>query len=549
MSVLYMVIIALAGLGILLYGMSLFSRSFETVLGSSFGKHFTRVANSTVRSYLVSSGLTFATQKATLACGMIMGFVDVGTISQRQSIAFVLGISFGSALSMVLMMFEGLNLTLYLSLLCLIGALISLFFTSQKAKLLGQALVGFGMLFLGIELVGRYSAEIFALSNVYNFLSSISSPIVVIVIGLVISFLTTSTFASLTVLVALVGATAGAGPISIDTAFLGMLAVGVGCALSDFVYTISGQTIEAKRVATFHLLFRIFSFLILFWLYFTPFTSAIYNAFNENATMTLIVVHMVQMTIPSLILLPFTKYLSEMMIKIMPAKKSKDDIYSEFSLPDSAVAVFSVGYPSLLKSTKKLLEMMRDLQAQLVTRIVEKKDTRGLSGKLKGLNKVIKITSNNAIRLSSKAGESQLPKINVLLNILNDILYLSDRAGILYSEGSEVLKKTKNLYDKQSKELIKIFEEINNLYVLDSDLIESLMNGENLENKVLKSAMESNKRIFSLCQKVKKSTFSEYRKTGHYSHNNDLFFSIVSIFEDINADLVNISVKLGVLSG
>ena len=548
MSVVYMVVLALAGLGVLLYGMTLFSRAFETVLGSRFSRSFTRVANNSFSSYLVGSGMTFLTQKVTLVCGMVMGFVDVGTVTFRQSIAFILGISFGSALSMILMMFQGFSLTLYLTLFCLIGAFLTLFFTSSKARNIGQALMGFGMLFLGIELVGTYAGEIFALPSVYNFLSAISSPLVVIIIGLVISFLTTSTFASLTVLVALVGAT-GAGPISIETAFLGMLAVGVGSALSDWVYTFVGQSIEAKRVITFHLIFRIFSFLALFWLYFTPFISMLNDALGGNVTMTLIIVHMIQMTIPSLILLPFNKYLALMMEKIMPGKKSRDDKFSAFTLPDSAMSVFSVGYPSLLKSTKNLLELCLETQNALMLRIVEKKDTRGLSGKLKGLNKVIKITSNNAIRLSSKAGEKQLPKLNVLLNILNDILYLDGRLSLLYTEGTDIVKKTKTLSESHEKDLIKIFDEIKNLYALDIDLIESLMNGENVDNKVLKSAMESNKRVFSLCQKVKKGTFAEYKKTGHYSRNNNVFFSIVSVCEDINADLVNIAVKLGVLSG
>ncbi len=541
MSVVSLVVLTLAGLGILLYGMSIFSRALETTLGSRFGKNFSSIATSPIRSYLVGGGLTFLTQKVTLVCGMIMGFVDVGTISQRQSIAFILGISFGSALSMILMMFQGFDLTLFLTLFCIIGAFCALFIRTSRGQKVAEALIGFGMLFLGIELVGTYSTEIFQIESVYNFLSAIGHPLVVILIGFLISLLTTSTFASLTVLGALVG------PISIESAFLGMLAIAVGSGLSDYIYTVAGQSVEAKRVVTFHVLFRVFSFVIFFPLYFSPVITWLYDGLGENAILTLIIVHMVQMTIPSLILLPFSKPLSSLMDKIVRAKKSAEDNYSEFILPDNVVNVFSVGFPSLLKSTRRLLEINRDLNLQLLTRITEKKDIRGLSGKLKGFEKVIKITSNTTIRMSSKVGESELPKINNLLNILNDISYLADRSSKLYSIGTDIVKKNKVLGDQQSRSVTKIFDEMGAFYQQDIVLIESLLNGQNIDNKQLKSALECNKRVFSLCQKNKKSTFSEYRKTGHYPRGSDTYFALINILEDINADLANISVKLGII--
>ena len=541
MSVVSLVVLTLAGLGILLYGMSIFSRALETTLGSRFGKNFSSIATSPIRSYLVGGGLTFLTQKVTLVCGMIMGFVDVGTISQRQSIAFILGISFGSALSMILMMFQGFNLTLFLTLFCIIGAFCALFICTSRGQKVAEALIGFGMLFLGIELVGTYSTEIFQIESVYNFLSAIGHPLVVILIGFLISLLTTSTFASLTVLGALVG------PISIESAFLGMLAIAVGSGLSDYIYTVAGQSVEAKRVVTFHVLFRVFSFVIFFPLYFSPVITWLYDGLGENAILTLIIVHMVQMTIPSLILLPFSKPLSSLMDKIVRVKKSAEDNYSEFILPDNVVNVFSVGFPSLLKSTRRLLEINRDLNLQLLTRITEKKDIRGLSGKLKGFEKVIKITSNTTIRMSSKVGESELPKINNLLNILNDISYLADRSSKLYSIGTDIVKKNKVLGDQQSRSVTKIFDEMGAFYHQDIVLIESLLNGQNIDNKQLKSALECNKRVFSLCQKNKKSTFSEYRKTGHYPRGSDTYFALINILEDINADLANISVKLGII--
>lgn len=548
MEVYALVILALAGLGVMLYGMTLFGKALEPTLNYGLGKKFASTASNPLNSYLVSGAVTFVTQKVTLTCGMIMGFVDVGTISQKQSIAFILGISFGSAISMILLMFQGFSLTLYLTLLCFFGAIVLLFFKSRRAQNIAKGMIGFGLLFLGLELVGSYATEIFALPAVYNFLSAISNPFVVILIGFLISFLTTSTFASLTILAALVGVS-GSGPVSIDAAFLGMLAVAIGSSLSDYVYTISGQSIPAKRVITFHVLFRVFSSLMCFWLYFTPVIDLLYSALNGNVVMTLIIVHMVQMTVPSLILLPFGKPLSKLMEKIVPEKKSKDDLIAEFILPDNALSVFGVGYPSLLKSMEKLLSLSNDAQNRLLDRIANKKDTRGLLGRLKSIEKAVKITANSAIRLSSRVSEHELPKLNILINIAGDLSYLSERSMKLYNLGSEIIKSSKTVSDEQMKFIMQVFNEINAQSESVRALVETLINGQDIGNKQLRDLMNANKAIYAHCQKLKQRSIAEYRKNGRYPKNNDTYFAIMLVLEDINTDLANIAIKLGILSG
>lgn len=548
MEVYAMVILALAGLGVMLYGMTLFGKALEPTLNYGLGRRFATSAKNPLNSYFVSSAVTFLTQKVTLTCGMVMGFVDVGTVSLKQSIAFVLGISFGSAISMILLMFQGFSLTLYLTLLCFFGAIILLFFKSPRAQNIAKGMMGFGMLFLGLELVGTYATEIFALPAVYDFLSAISNPFVVILIGLLFSFVTTSTFASLTVLSALVGV-AGCGPISIDVAFLGMLAVAVGSALSDYMYTVSGQSTQAKRVITFHVLFRLFSFVLCFPLFFTPVIDWLYGVLGANAVMTLIIVHMVQMTVPSLLLLPFGKPLAKLMEKIVPERKSKDDLVADFILPDNALAVFGVGYPSLLKSIDKLLALNSDAQALLIKRISSKKETRGLLGRLKSIEKAVKITSNSTIRLSGKVGEHELPKLNVLVNIMGDLHYLGERSTKLYNLGSEIIKKSKIITDEQVKFISQIFDEIEIQYNSLKELINTLINGQDITNKQLREIMTNNKAIYASGQKLKQRSLVDYRKTGRYSKGSDTYFGLMLILEDINTDLANIAIKLGILSG
>ena len=95
MSVIYMLMLTFAGLGILLYGMSLFSSALESGLGYRLNNKFMQMAKKPITGYLFSALLTFGTQKTTLVNGMIMDYVNVGTISLRQSLPMVLGLCFG----------------------------------------------------------------------------------------------------------------------------------------------------------------------------------------------------------------------------------------------------------------------------------------------------------------------------------------------------------------------------------------------------------------------------------------------------------------------
>ena len=539
-------ILTFAGLGILLYGMSLFSNALEAVLGYRLNNKFMQVAKSPVKSYFFSAMLTFCTQKTTLVNGMIMDYVNVGTISLRQSLPMVLGLSFGNMLSAILMIFQDLNLTTYLTILCFVGAIVNLFVKTSKAQLIAKALVGFGMLFLGIELVGTYAGQIFQIDAVFNFISSINFPIVIMIVSFVFAIFTTSTFATITFIASLVGV-AGAGPVGIESAVMGMLAGGVGTAVADYIYTAPGQDTDAKRVALYHLFAHFFGFVIMAPFYFTGWYTDLFHAIGDNALLTLILVHMMQMFLP-ILLLPFGKIMEKMLVAIMPEKKKKKDPYADFVLSDSVISVFGVGYIALLQSTKRILTMNAELQMDILTKIENKKDMRGIKGRIQGLDKAIRITNNAALRMTPKASKENMQKANTLVNIFSDLHYLLDRSRKLSEMGNDIAKKPRAITQKQSNALLKVSNELNNLIKMDCDLIDKLINNQDIGNDGLKGIMSYNKKIGSLLHKLRKEVYSDYRKNGHLPESNT-YFTILRNLEDFNASLDNITVKLGILSG
>ncbi len=540
------VILAFAGLGILLYGMHLFGQALEPVMSSRLGQRFSRLAGRKCSSYFFSGGLTFLTQKGTLNCRMLLSLVDMGTLSQRQALPYVLGVSLGSGVSMVLMMFEGINLTIYLSLLCFVGAFINLFFKSDFANNLAKALIGFGMLFLGVHLVGAGAKYFFADPVVYDHITQIATPLTIIILGFLLGLITTSCFASLTVLAALsVGL---GGPVAIDVVFLGMMSVGVGTALADLFYTIPGHSIESKRVMFFHLFSRIVVAVLFCLLYFTPVINWGYGVLGENVVLLLCFGYMFCLAFAGALFLPFTTFFSWLATKTIRSRSSEDSSVSEFLLTENMVEVFAVGYPAIVRSIERLLEMECATQDKLIMRLEFQKEISGCLGDVKKLEKALKITENMLMRLSRTASQGDLSRINVLHNVLSDISYLNKRSLKLYEMGTDVLKKNKIITEDGGKTLSYIYSEIKNEYTMCVELLKAVEAGAVINNAKLKTILVANKQIFALCQKLKTDYLHYFRQNANYPLENNVQFSAMLLLDDANTSLVNIAVKLGILS-
>ena len=543
MDIVSIIVLMLAGLGLLLYGMSMFSRALESCMGHSLGNRFMKVANSPIKSYFFSAIMTFATQKSTLVSGMIMNYVNYGTLSLRQSLPFVLGLSFGNTISIILMIFQGLNLTRFLTLLCFVGAIINLLFRQEKMHNIAKALVGFGMLFLGIDLVGQYATQLFETGAMFGFLNSINFPIVIMLLIFVFSFITTSNFASLTILAALVEA----GIIPIDTAVLGMLTVAVGTALASYLYTIPGQGREARMVAVGHIVAHVFGFVVMVPLYFTGVYGLLFGALGDNIFMTLIIVHMIQMTLP-IVLLPFCGVLEKFLRLIVRSKKGMPDTSNDFILPDTTLDTFSTGYIALLNSAKKLLQKNLQVQEDILDRMGQGKDMRGINGSIQGLNKAIKISNNAVLRMTSKVGDVEIHKSNVLVNIFNDIQYLSDRSKKLMDIANDVAKRPRAVTAEQVGRLQNLALQLSSLTSLVLAIIDDIIAGKIIDSDALKIVLDSNKRIYNDLQKQRREVYTDYKNRGAYPESN-AYFNALGILENVNTALENIAIKLGILSG
>ncbi len=547
MDLFYNIILLLAGIGVLLYGVRTLNQGLEGVLSVGFKRSLNKTASNKIKGYGLGAGITTLVQSSTLTIAMVAGFVNVSTISLGQGLTIILGANLGSALATVLLAFESVNIIKICTIFCLIAAFLFLISKKNSLQKVATTLMGFGLLCLGLTLIGTSMTVIVSEPSINTFLATLTNPFILLLVGAVICFVTDSTYATIAIIVALVGVTGG-GPIDVQSGFYMLLGACFVGGYSTLVYNISGASIDAKRALWFHVLFKMFAGLIFALLSLIPWIEPFWHLLGEQTGLTFVLIYCAMMLIPGLILLPFTNLLAKLMRKIVPQKAKDTSVYDQFIPDENSVKIFSLAYPWVVSRINDIIRMESDLAEKLVMRLSTKDaEERGLQGKIKALDKIIKLMTNNIIRISSNKSEGNIEKTNILLGIINDISHVLEKINKLYTLGTTYKQKPRSMTVSEAEKLFPLWIEIRELSELLNAFVDNLKDMDSrAKNKALREIFQVSDRNAKSNNKAKEQLFREYKKKKVYS-DNSMYLSILLSLENMNSDISNIAIKFGIL--
>lgn len=134
----------------LLYGIKLMGEGLELAAGSRLKHLLEKMTKNRFLAVLVGFLITTLIQSSSATTVMVVGFVNTGLMNLTQAIGVIMGANIGTTTTSVLV---SLNLTGIAPIAIFIGAFMILFAKKNSLKYVGQALAGFGMLFMGMELM------------------------------------------------------------------------------------------------------------------------------------------------------------------------------------------------------------------------------------------------------------------------------------------------------------------------------------------------------------------------------------------------------------
>lgn len=333
-SVIIAILTLTAGIGVFLVACQTMSGNLESAGSRKLRRLFAKTGDNKWVGVGIGLAGTAAIQSSGAVTVMVIGFVNVGIMSLTQAATIIYGSNIGTTVTAQLValgMFgrNSISTTLIFAAFAGIGAFISLFAKSDKWKQTGGILTGFGMLFVGLGMMSSAMDEFAALPEVKTILAAISNPLLLVVIGALLTAIIQSSSVMTSIAITMVVT----GLVNLDQGIYLTMGSNIG---SCVVAIIAGMTsgANAKRTALIHLIFNVMgvTIFLVVGLILRVFSGGglsfgiLFGKWFPNAPqMQLAMFHTFFNVCTMLVALPLTSVLVNTACRIIPEEEEKSD--------------------------------------------------------------------------------------------------------------------------------------------------------------------------------------------------------------------------------
>ncbi|MBR5580516.1 MAG: Na/Pi cotransporter family protein [Treponema sp.] len=324
MSILSIILQLVGALGFLLYGMKLMSDGIQKSAGKSLHRILGLMTGNRFFAMLTGMFITMLIQSSGATTVMVVSFVNAGLLSLTQSVGIIFGANIGTTITAWIVAFFGFNFKISTLAIPLFG--IGFFLTSikrLKKQNIGEAIMGFGLLFLGLDLLSKSIPTLDA-SNIGFLTAWTDKGVLSIVIGIIAGMAITVLLHSSSASTAIILTMSHNGLLPWEFAASMVLGSNIGSTI-DAVIAAWGTKVNARRAALIHVLFNVTGTL---WAAFLLHPLLLLvdvlvpGPVQEHITYHIAMLHTVFNVINTLVFLPFSHQIAALTERII---KPKDD--------------------------------------------------------------------------------------------------------------------------------------------------------------------------------------------------------------------------------
>lgn len=352
----------IGSLGVFLYGMKLMSEALQKVAGAKMRHILAAMTSNRVKGVITGLLITTIIQSSSATTVMVVSFVNAGLLSLIESIGVIMGANVGTTVTAWLISILGFKISMAEVSLPLIGLCLPLLFSNKRSrKSWGELIIGFALLFIGLEFLKDAMPNLDENPEILTFLKEYTdmgyiSYILFMLIGTALTILIQSSSATM----ALTLVMCANGWISFEIAASMVLGENIGTTVTANLAAMVANT-AAKRAALAHLVFNVFGVIwvlsifpiFLGWIEHLSVFLGIGNPVSNvgSIPMALSLFHTMFNITNVLILIWFVKLIANIVTKLIPIKEKNEDA---FTLKHIKIGLLSTPDASLFQAKQEI---------------------------------------------------------------------------------------------------------------------------------------------------------------------------------------------------
>jgi len=453
------VLLLLSGVALFLFGMTLMGDGLKKASGSKLEPILYRLSDTPLKGIMLGTGVTAVIQSSCATSVMAVGFVNAGMMKLRQAIGVILGAILGTSITgwiICLSYIDGgsgigsiLSTRTLTGIVAVIGVYLRLFSRKPAHQYVGDVLMGFAILMLGMSTMSGAVSDL----GKQAWFTAVMTSMTMLIPGILVGTLFTAILQSASAALGIIQALSVTGAMTYGSSIPLLMGVAIGASFPVLLSAV-GASADGKRTAMVYLVSSVLGTAVIALVYFCvkslvplPFLEEAANPFSLAAVNTIYRLAML------LLLAPFTNALEKLVERLVPDDAKKQDTLQleERFLEHPALAVEQV---------RISMEAMADMTREALEKAVSLLESYADDGfeRVRQLeedcDRYEDLQGSYLVRLTSRElTEQQNREVLKYLHVLTDFERISDHARNIAESAKEMHDKHLAFSDEASREI------------------------------------------------------------------------------------------------
>jgi len=460
----------LGGVGLFLYGMTVMSSGLRNACGDNLQTILEKATSNKFMAVFVGFAVTILVQSSSATDIMVIGFVNSGMMNLSQAIGVIMGANIGTTVTAQITAF---NISAIAPFILFAGAVMFLFLRKSLVKYIGEFLMGFGMLFVGISIMKAAIAPLSESKGFVDLLSGLDNPFAAVIFGIAFTALLQSSSSSVVIFQTF----AVQGLLGYHTAVYLVIGAAIGSVTPNLIASLTTNR-NGKRTAILNLLFNLIRAVILIILInvFPQILELIQSLSPDSVARQVANTHTIFAIIAVALELPITSLIIKFAEKLIPIRPEENEqledrklqyllnvknMPSRMALANAKREIARMGRISE-KNLNRALDCFFDYDASKVAAVKAREDSVDILDK--------EIDDALLDLRSMYFSDEALHRISMLNISKTDIERISDYAENIVEYAEEMHAKKSTLSEDAVEELRRMADDARRIVALSLDI-------------------------------------------------------------------------------